>query len=96
MSLNLFQMLLLSVVNLFPGVDSSEPVHIRVNQVGYLPVETKIAIAFSNVRVNEKFELISDASGSTVLIIKPRRNRSEGWGTFKYYYELDFSKFDQS
>jgi len=96
MSLNLFQLLLLSVVHLFPGVDSSEPVHIRVNQVGYLPIETKIAIAFSNVRVNEKFELISDASGSTVLIIKPRRNRSEGWDTFKYYYELDFSKFDQS
>lgn len=95
MSLIFIQLLLLGIVLQFPGGGNPEPAHIRINQVGYLPLEAKIAIIFSKSRVNEKFKLISEPSGSMVLEIKPRRSTSAGWGAFNYYYELDFSEFDQ-
>ena len=87
---------ILGLAFLFPGGSSPDPAHIRVNQVGYLPQETKTAILFTNGRVNEKFELINESSGSQVLVLKPKRSSSEGWGTYTYYYELDFSAINQA
>ena len=87
---------ILGLAFLFPGGSSPEPAHIRINQVGYLPQETKTAILFRNSRVNEKFELINESSGSQVLVLKPKRSSSEGWGTYTYYYELDFSAINQA
>lgn len=93
MNVTFIQMCFLTLAFLFSAGKSYDPVHIRINQVGYLPGELKSAIVFSNAPVNEKFELINEETGSSELILKPKRNRSEGWGAFEYYYKLDFSKF---
>ncbi len=69
-------------------------IYIRVNQLGYLPGESKIAIAFSHSAVKEKFLLVSDDGKSTIAVLKPNRSKSKGWGTFNNYYEIDFSHID--
>ncbi len=65
--------------------------YIRVNQLGYLPDESKVAIVFSHSAVKEKFLLISKNEGSAITTIRPKLSKSEGWGTFKYFYDIDFS-----
>ena len=64
---------------------------IRINQVGYLPTDTKIAIAFSRTTLNGNF-VIADAS-NRVVFRGPLKTIPQGiWGgAFSYYYELDFS-----
>lgn len=63
---------------------------IRINQLGYLLDEHKKAIVFSHERVREVFQLIDDKN-TVVATLKPIKSKQEGWGTFKNYYELDFS-----
>jgi endoglucanase len=72
----------------------SETIYIRINQLGYLPDESKTAIAFSHAAIKEKFLLISDDGKSSIFSIKPKRSKSKGWGTFNYYYEIDFSQIE--
>ena len=72
--------------------DNPDNIHIRINQLGYLPEESKIAIAFSHGAIKEKFLLISDDSKSTITAFKPKQSNANGWGTFDYYYEIDFSQ----
>lgn len=68
-----------------------DEVHIRVNQYGYHPGENKHAIIFSKSSVKEKFGLV-DNDGKMILISKPAKLKSQGWGTFNYYYQFDFSE----
>jgi hypothetical protein len=71
--------------------DNHEEIYIRVNQLGYFPEESKIAVAFSQKVIKEKFLLISKADNSIIATIKPTKSKARGWGTFEYYYEIDFS-----
>src|SRR6185295_14950327 len=68
---------------------------IRVNQVGYLPSDEKIAIAFSKTALNGNF-VVADAS-NRVVFRGPLKAVPQGiWGSaFPYYYELDFSKYQK-
>ena len=88
-SLNIFLAFLFSL-NMH-AFDDSGRVYIRVNQLGYWPDESKIAIAFSHRAIRENFLLIPAGRGSTVSTLKPKRIHSQGWGRFEYYYEIDFS-----
>ena len=68
---------------------------IRINQLGYLAPDTKIGIAFSKAPLGGEF-VLKDTSNRVVfrgpLKSVPRQN----WGgTFPYYYELDFSTYQQ-
>src|SRR5687768_11339181 len=68
---------------------------IRVNQVGYLAPDTKIGIAFSKTPLHGKF-VLKDSS-NRILFHGPLKSVSAPhWGgTFPYYYELDFSMYQQ-
>jgi endoglucanase len=68
-----------------------EDTHIRVNQVGYHPEDTKIAIAFSNKPLRGDFHLVDRTSGKKVFSGKPVRSHLTGFAPFSYYYNLDFS-----
>ncbi len=92
--MTLLYMNILMIISLFGFLDSpneSNKIYIRVNQVGYLAGESKIAIAFSHSVIKENFLLISENSKSTITTIKPKPSKSKGWGSFKFYYEIDFS-----
>lgn len=69
-----------------------DKIYIRVNQIGYLPYESKTAIAFSHTKIKESFHLVSEDDKSIITTIKPRFSNLESWGTFEYYYEIVFSQ----
>ncbi len=87
---------ILALFVIFPQSQIQEPVYIRLNQLGYLPTENKTAIVFSNAPVQGKFQLKSLEKGSIALKKKLKRSSAPNWGTFNYYYELDFSEVMQS
>lgn len=66
--------------------------HFRVNQVGYLPDDQKVAVVFSKKPVQGKVSL--HEAGTSKLIFQPKLKQvtNGNWGTFDYYYEVDFSK----
>lgn len=69
--------------------------HFRINQVGYLQNENKVAVAFSKVPLTQKVYLVDAQTDKTVLTPKIRAVTNGNWGTFDYYYELDFSKIQK-
>lgn len=74
-------------------VKSAEGMHLRINLVGYLPQDPKVAIAFSNEPAGGQFTLIDEDSGDLVLAGDPQPVDA-GWGNFAHYYRLDFSDID--
>jgi hypothetical protein len=89
---------------LFLGITSSlygqspqqaDQVHIRINLLGYLPADQKVAIAFSNKHIKGKFEVV-DASGKVAFTGKVVQSKAPGYDNFKYYYDLDFSALQQN
>lgn len=74
---------------------NDQTVHIRVNQYGYLLNEEKTAILFSHDPIREQFELIDEKSQKEIDSFKPLKAKEEGWGTYRYYYRLDFSDIQQ-
>lgn len=93
--LNIFNILLsLFVLPLSPNASSPESaaeIHIRINQLGYLPKDTKVAVVFSNQKIQETFELMAGSTQVPVLSTQPKAVTAKGWGTFEFYYEVDFS-----
>lgn len=86
----------LPTVVLFASVVSAQSAFIRVNQAGYFARDIKIAIAFSKTPLTGEF-LVQNASTKQTLY-RGRLNElpARNWGgNFSYYYELDFSRFDQ-
>jgi len=69
-------------------------VFIRANQVGYLPDDEKVAIAFSTAPlVDQKFDLI-DAITGKIVWSSPKIGAGVGvYGNFSYHFLLDFSAF---
>ncbi len=74
-------------------VDSSA-VHLRVNLLGYLEDDSKVAVAFSHRTVEAEFDLVDGATEDVVFTGTLQPSRAEGWGTFAHYHEADFSAFD--
>jgi endoglucanase len=69
---------------------------IRINQVGYLANDSKVAIAFSRTPLQGDFVLL-DASNRVVYRAPLKSVPAPNWGgSFPHYYELNFSAFKQS
>ena len=87
--------IILSCIASMVYAQPSNLVYIRINQVGYLPTDTKIGIAFSNTPVKGKFEVIDQKSKKSIFTGKIISTKAAGFDSFKYYYELDFSSLNQ-
>lgn len=66
--------------------------YVRVNQLGFDPTETKIAIAFSNDVLPDLFTIKDAANGATVFTAKVTPV-SGAWGNFQNHAELNFTNF---
>ncbi len=73
----------------------AQEIHIRVNQIGYLPNEYKEAIIFSEQPIKEKFNLYKVEKGEVVASFKLQNSKANNWGRFNYYYTIDFTDFAQ-
>lgn len=69
-----------------------DTVYLRVNQVGYLENDQKVAIAFSESALRGNFTVHNAETGKSVLRSKPVASKAPGFGNFSHYYELDFSE----
>jgi peptidoglycan/xylan/chitin deacetylase (PgdA/CDA1 family) len=67
--------------------------HIRVNQVGYLPDEAKVAIAFAEEPIQGDFRVFDVATDKSMYSGTKVTSTASGWGKFSHYYQLDFSTF---
>ena len=68
---------------------------IRINQVGYLATDNKIAIAFSRKPLKGSFVLIDSTSGKVFRGPLESVAQPSWGGAFPYYYKLDFSKYQR-
>ncbi|HEX7296967.1 MAG TPA: glycoside hydrolase family 9 protein, partial [Pyrinomonadaceae bacterium] len=94
----LIRHLLLAALFLLLAADSSlgnTNAYIRINQVGYLPADAKIGIAFSKTPLRGGFVLRD--KGNRIVYRGPLQSIAPPhWGgSFPYYYQLDFSKYHQ-
>ena len=87
--------ILLVFLSVFGSISSfNDDIHFRINQLGYLPSDTKVAVVFSKNPIKENFQLIDQATGKVAMEIKPERLKTDEWGGF-LYWEADFSKVSQ-
>ena len=86
--------LLASIILSSCAGDRQNAIHIRVNQAGYLIGEKKNAVVFSSDRVSELFSIYSEDGKPVIENLKPEKILAESWGTYDYYYQIDFSKLD--
>lgn len=68
---------------------------IRINQLGYKSSDPKVAVAFANVPLAERFSVIELGSQRTVFEGSARPIAGH-WGQFRYHAELDFSSLKKS
>jgi len=82
-------------LTLYSNASAQSDAFIRINQVGYFPTDTKIGIAFSKTPLNGSF-VLADTSNRVVFRAPLKAVPQGNWGgAFSYYYELDFSKYQQ-
>jgi cellulase-like Ig domain-containing protein len=65
--------------------------HIRVNQLGYDPTAAKLAVAFADGLLPDRFTVVDIQTQRAVFtgVAKPLPGR---WGVFDHHAELDFSQ----
>jgi endoglucanase len=87
------------VIALQDAAASSTNLYIRVNQVGYRPGDTKIALAFSTSPIESAFAIypVGPAGMAAKAAFGGKVTGIEGvtWGKWTQHAELDFSKFKQ-
>jgi len=71
-------------------VDSSA-VHLRVNLLGYLEDDSKVAVVFAHRPVGAGFELVESESNDVVLSGALQPSAAAPWDPFEHFYEADFS-----
>lgn len=72
-----------------------QQIFVRVNQLGYTPQDSKLALAFAREPVPQKFDLIDVKTRQVVFtgLSRPLKGR---WGQFDYHAELDFTAWRKS
>ncbi len=75
---------------LFVSAETGEQIYIRVNQVGYNPLDVKTCVVFSGSALPPKFEVVDAATGR-VAFEGSARQLSGRWGEFDHHAELDFT-----
>lgn len=74
-----------------PLQEKDQELYIRINQLGYLPEDTKVAVLFSHQAKVETLSLVNAESEKEIIKIKPSKVNKDNWGGF-HYWEADFSK----
>ena len=70
-------------------------IYVRANQVGYLPKDEKMALAFSHKKQRIRFEIVDAKTGQKIWGPAKVRRNSGTFGRYKYHYLLDFSTLDK-
>jgi len=74
--------------------NSDQQIFIRVNQLGYRPLDPKSGVAFSREALPENFAVI-DSVTEKVVFDGPTKPIDSRWGQFDHHAELDFSAWQK-
>ena len=88
-------LLLFAVFWTGPNNPENTAVHIRINQLGYLTEDSKVAVIFGKKPIKESFQLIDQNTGEVIGEFKSQRLKKDNWGGFEYS-EVDFSQVQKS
>ena len=94
---SLFLIGLFSLACTHAGVSGSsrtalpDTAYVRVNVVGYLPDDPKVAIVFSDRPVAGDARLVNAGTGEAVGTYPLVKSTAQGWGRFVHNYEVHFS-----
>lgn len=92
-----FRYLLLSFICISTfAAAQSDTVYLRVNQLGYLPREAKVAILFSHSPIGDPVTVYRASDGESIATYAPHLSEAPVWEPFPYYYEVDFSSIEQT
>ena len=80
------------ILMIFHVQGSRGQAYIRINQVGYLPAESKKAVVFTNQKISGKFSILNTENQEVAFKSQLSKIEEVGWGNFKYYYLADFSE----
>ncbi len=74
----------------------ADSINLRVNQIGYLPAERKVALALTNANLaGQTFQVLT--SKERKLVYNGRVGNDRGaYGDFLHVYEMDFSQLAQN
>jgi peptidoglycan/xylan/chitin deacetylase (PgdA/CDA1 family) len=81
--------LLFSVSHSFAAEQAAH--YLRVNQVGYLIDDAKVAIAFSEEPIEGEFSVVDAATQKVVFTGSLKPSSAKPWGKHQHHYELEFS-----
>ncbi|OGB60234.1 MAG: glycoside hydrolase family 9 [Caldithrix sp. RBG_13_44_9] len=70
-------------------------INIRINQLGYLLREPKVATLFSDKNLKQKATVVETGSKKIIFSVIPQK-MSKTWGRFDFFYEFDFSTVQQA
>jgi hypothetical protein len=66
-----------------------DTIYMRVNQVGYLENDQKVAIAFSEKAIRGNFTVHNAETGKQVFRSKPVASKASGFGNFPHHYQFN-------
>jgi hypothetical protein len=75
---------------------SAQDYHIRINQTGYWPSETKQAIVFSHQAQRPVLQLKTHPDGAVAAELALTPVDANGWGTFSHHWQADFTKVEKT
>lgn len=92
---NMLRISLFVLLGVLYSVQAQEA-HLRVNQLGYLPNDSKIAIVFAKNPLRGNFQVRHAESQAVVAQGSLKPASGTAWNTFPYAYNLDFSQVWQT
>ncbi|MDQ6632749.1 MAG: glycoside hydrolase family 9 protein, partial [Verrucomicrobiota bacterium] len=82
----------LAIISENTFAENAKPeIFIRANQIGYRPSDPKIALAFAQESLPEKF-MVVEAETQKVFVENDIKTIAGSWGKFTQHAELDFSE----
>ena len=80
-----------TITSICASGQGNDTIYFRVNLMGYQPADSKTAIVFSDAPMKEKVNIIDATSREVIKASEAKPTKEKGWGTFKYFYTVDFS-----
>ena len=78
-----------NILSICATAQGNDAIYFRVNQMGYQPADSKIAIVFSEASMKERVDIIDETSGKVLQTLEAKPSEEKGWGNFKYFYTRD-------
>lgn len=85
---------LVTFILIFCTILTAQDIHFRINQVGYLPQDSKIAYIMATQPILQEVSVHDAGSQEKIFKGVPYEPKGEVWGDFPHHYLFDFSEIN--